>query len=150
MVAQQLIKIRGAEPSDLQAILDIEYMCFSDPYPLGLLQHLYSLHPYGFLVAEIGGKMVGYVIGALRWGRTGHILAIAVNPSYRKQYVGSALMTNILDRLRSRGARHIRLESRKSNVEAQQFYSKMGFRAYEEVPHYYADGEAAIVMGLDF
>lgn len=146
MVAQRLVRIRDLKPQDMQAILGIEYKCFPDPYPLSLLNRLHGMHPDGFLVAEADGRVVGYVIGVIRWGETGHILAIAVDPPYQRQRIGSALMAGILDRLRVKGARIIRLEVRKSNRTAQQFYLKLGFRLREEIPYYYEDGETAVAM----
>ena len=146
MVAQRLVRIRDLNPTDMQAILSIEYKCFKDPYPLSLLNRLHAMHPDGFLVAEAHGKVVGYVIGVIRWGAMGHILAIGVDPPYRKQNIGSTLMKRIIGRLRAKGAKLVRLEVRKSNVEAQQFYLKLGFRQREEIPYYYEDGEAAVAM----
>ncbi len=146
MVAQQLVRIRDVRPKDMQAILSIEYKCFKDPYPLSLLNHLYATHPDGFLVAEADGKILGYVIGVIRWGATGHILAIATDPPYQRRNIGSALMEHIISRLRANGAKLVRLEVRKSNAEAQQFYLKLGFREREEIPYYYEDGEAAVTM----
>lgn len=150
VVAQQLIRIRDLRRGDMEAILNIEYRSFKDPYPLSLLNHLYGMHPDGFLVAELQNKLVGYVIGVVRWGLTGHILAIAADPPYRRQGVGTALAVNILDRLRAKGAKQVRLEVRKSNLIARQFYLKLGFAEREEIPHYYEDGEAAIVMSMNF
>ena len=146
MVAQQLVRIRDVKPKDMQVILSIEYKCFEDPYPLSLLNHLYATHPDGFLVAEADGKILGYVIGVIRWGATGHILAIATDPPYQRRNIGSALMEHIISRLRANGAKLVRLEVRKSNAEAQQFYLKLGFREREEIPYYYEDGEAAVTM----
>ena len=150
MVAQQVIRIRDLKPEDMRTILDIEYRSFKDPYPLSLLNRLYAMHPDGFLVAELKNKLVGYVIGVVRWGFTGHILAIAVDPPYRKQGAGTALVTNILDRIRMKGARQVRLEVRKSNLTARQFYLKLGFAEREEIPHYYEDGETAVIMSMNF
>ena len=146
MVAQRYVRIRDANPSDMQAILSIEYKCFKDPYPLSLLNHLHTMHPYGFLLAEVDGKVVGYVIGVIRWESTGHILAIGVDPIYRKQNIGSTLMKQMIDRLRANGVKIVRLEARKSNVEAQRFYMKLGFRQRGDIPFYYEDGETAVVM----
>lgn len=150
MVAQQFIKIRDIKREDMRAILDIEYRSFKDPYPLSLLNRLHEMHPDGFLAAEFQGRVVGYVIGVVRWGFTGHILAIAVDPPYRRQGIGTALVTNILGRLRTRGAKHVRLEVRKSNLSARQFYMKLGFVEREEIPFYYEDGETAVVMSMNF
>jgi ribosomal-protein-alanine N-acetyltransferase len=134
----------------MQTILDIEYRSFPDPYPLSLLNRLRAMHPDGFLVAELNGKVVGYVIGVVRWGATGHILAIAVDPPYRRQGIGAALAAGIMGRLRAKGVREVRLEVRKSNRGAQQFYRKLGFREQEEMPRYYEDGETAIAMNYVF
>ncbi len=143
------MRIRDVRPKDMQAILSIEYKCFEDPYPLSLLNHLYAMHPDGFLVAEADGKIVGYVIGVIRWGATGHILAIATDPPYQRRNIGSALMEHIISRLRAKGAKLVRLEVRRSNVKAQQFYLKLGFRQREEIPYYYEDGEAAVTMDYE-
>lgn len=146
MAVQRLVRIRDVKSKDMQAILTIEYRCFKDPYPLSLLNRLHAMHPDGFLVAEADGKIVGYVIGVLRWGATGHILAIATDPPYQRQSIASALMEHIINRLRAKGAKLVRLEVRKSNAGAQQFYLKLGFRQQGEVPYYYEDGEAAVTM----
>ncbi|MCK4405012.1 MAG: ribosomal protein S18-alanine N-acetyltransferase [Hadesarchaea archaeon] len=146
MAVQRLVRIRDVKSNDMQAILTIEYKCFKDPYPLSLLNRLHAMHPDGFLVAEAEDKIVGYVIGVLRWGATGHILAIATDPPYQRQGIASALMEHIINRLRANGAKLVRLEVRKSNAGAQQFYLKLGFRQQGEVPYYYEDGEAAMTM----
>lgn len=146
MAIQRLVRIRDVKSKDMQAILTIEYKCFKDPYPLSLLNRLHAMHPDGFLVAEADGKVVGYVIGVLRWGATGHILAIATDPLYQRQGIASALMEHIINRLRAKGAKLVRLEVRKSNAGAQHFYFKLGFWQRGEVPHYYEDGEAAVTM----
>lgn len=146
MAVQRLVRIRDVKSKDMQAILSIEYRCFKDPYPLSLLNRLHAMHPDGFLVAEAEGKIVGYVIGVLRWGATGHILAIATDPPYQRQGIASVLMEHIINRLRANGAKLVRLEVRRSNAGAQQFYLKLGFRQRGEVPYYYEDGEAAVTM----
>lgn len=150
MATQKLARIRDPDPRDMQEILNIEYKCFPDPYPMALLRQLHSTNPDGFLVAEADGKILGYVIGIIRWGKTGHILSIAVDPSHRRQGIGSALMASIMARLRAKGARVIRLEVRKSNLGAQQFYLNLGFRLKEEIPYYYEDGETAVAMEYEF
>lgn len=150
MVVQQIIQIRDFEPGDMGKILEIERGAFKDPYPRSLLEHIHNLHPDGFMVAEIGGEVVGYIIGVMRWGGTGHVLAVAVSPPYRRRGVGSSLMINMMDRLRRKGANSIRIEVRASNKAAQSFYRKLNFKQRKMVPGYYSDGEAAILMHYKF
>jgi ribosomal-protein-alanine acetyltransferase len=149
MVAQQAITIRELKPEDLKAVLSIQYKCFKDPYPLSLLKRLHLMHPDGFLVADIGGIVVGYLIGVIRWTNIGHILAIAVDPAFRRQHIGTMLISNIIDRFREKGVKVVRLEARKSNIGAQLFYKKLGFLERGEMPYYYEDGESAIAMELN-
>lgn len=148
MVTQQIFQVRNAKSEDMSEVLSIEHKCFPDPYPLSLLNRLHSMHPDGFLVAEVGGKVAGYIIGAMRWGPTGHILAIGVDPTCRRQKIGSALVEKMVERFVRRGAKIVRLEARKSNSVAQQFYHKLGFKDRMEVPYYYEDGETAVTMEL--
>lgn len=149
MVAQKIIRIRDVRPADMRVILEIEYHCFPDPYPLSLLDQLYRSHPSGFIVAELDGEVIGYAIGTMRWGGVGHVLAIAVDPPHRMRGIGSMLMENLTDRLRAEGAKKIRLEVRRSNLGARQFYRALGFREEGEVPYYYENGETAVLMGVD-
>lgn len=146
MVAQEIIHIRNVKSEDLPSVHKIAEKSFIDPYPLKLLNHIYNTNPEGFLVAEINDEIVGYLIGLVRWGNVGHILAIAVKESYRREGVGSALIINAIDRFKKKGANRIKLEVRTSNEGAQKFYDKLGFEAREVVPAYYSDGEAAISM----
>ena len=147
MVTQKLIRIREVRSEDMQAVLKIEYRCFPDPYPLSLLDQLYQSYPNGFIVVELNGEVVGYAIGTMRWGGVGHVLAIAVDPPYQKRGIGSMLMENLVGRLRAGGAKKIRLEVRKSNLGAKQFYLTLGFREEGEIPYYYENGETAVLMG---
>ncbi|MEW6592105.1 MAG: ribosomal protein S18-alanine N-acetyltransferase [Candidatus Hadarchaeota archaeon] len=148
MVAQQVFLIRDARPEDMSEILAIEYKCFPDPYPLSLLNRLHATHPDGFLVAEVGSKVIGYLIGAVRWGPIGHILAIGVDPAFRRHGIGSAMVQKMIERFARKGARLVRLEARKSNFGAHQFYRRLGFKDRMEVPYYYEDGETALTMEM--
>lgn len=146
MVAQKVIRVRDIEEKDLETIHGIAEDSFKDPYPLRLLRHIYDSDPEGFLAAELGEKVVGYLIGLVRWGNVGHILAIAVDETHRREGVGSSLIVNAIDRLQKNGANKIKLEVRVSNEIAQKFYNKIGFQPRKVVPAYYSDGEDAISM----
>ncbi|MBS3815032.1 MAG: ribosomal protein S18-alanine N-acetyltransferase [Hadesarchaea archaeon] len=146
MVAQEIIQVRDFKPSDMRKVMEIEHEAFKDPYPRSLLEHIRELHPDGFMVAEINGEIVGYIIGVMRWGGEGHILAVAVAPLYRRKGVGTSLMVNMMERLRREGANSIRIEARASNEGAQEFYRKLNFKERKLVPSYYSDGEAAVLM----
>lgn len=138
--------IRPARREDLGEVLRLEYQCFKDPYPMDLLMHLRETNPLSFLVAEMGGKIIGYVIGTIRWGNVGHVLNIGVDPQYRRKGVGTALMERLMDYFKKRGVKKVRLEARESNIGARQFYSCLGFSEVGRVPYYYSDGETAVLF----
>ena len=148
VVAQRLIRVRELMPEDMKAVLSIQYKCFKDPYPLSLLRRLHVMHPDGFLVADAEGIVAGYLIGVIRWGNIGHVLAIGVDPVFQRQSVGTMLIKSIITHFREKGAKIVRLEARKTNIAAQRFYKNLGFLERGEMPYYYEDGESAIAMEL--
>jgi len=109
--------------------------------PFSSLALHYEIVPEGFLVAEVDGKVVGYIIANLRKtqeGREeGHILAVAVDPAYRRRKVGTALMEQITGVFKDKGVDQLSLELKASNREARNFYLNLGFREVYVARHYY-------------
>lgn len=136
--------IRNFQLSDIDDVLAIEYEAFSDPYPVSILLQLHN-GGAGFIVAELGVRVVGYVIFWIKKG-VGHIIAIAVNSNYRQMHIGSVLLEKTLDIFQSNNINTVGLEVRKSNIAAINFYLKHGFVKVEEEENYYNDGETAIIM----
>lgn len=140
-----MILIRKFRPPDLSRVYGVECESFKDPYDVFFLLNLHELYPESFLVAEKNGVVVGYVI-ARTIGRKGHIIAIAVEPKYRRQGIGRALMKSATHVLKSHGAQELFLEVRASNKDAIEFYEKLGFRRAQVIPKYYADGEDGVLL----
>jgi len=145
--AAERLSVREAESDDLGEIYSIETVCFgTDAYDPSLLLLYLNLSPDTFLVAEEGGKVVGYVIGLVRkWGE-GHVVSLAVHPEYRRKGVATALMKELLRRFNDKGVRAARLEVRVSNEAAIKLYEKLGFKKVGIIKRYYADGEDAYLM----
>lgn len=141
------VAIRKFQVKDLKRVYEIEKESFKDPYNPFFLLQLYELFSDTFLVAEVGGRVVGYII-ARRVGTRGHIIAIAVDPKYRGRGIGTILMQVILEKLKKRGVEIVWLEVRISNKRAISFYRKLGFEYTDFYPRYYADGEDAIILTL--
>lgn len=136
--------IREFKPTDLDDVLTIEYEAFPDPYPIDVLINLHE-RGAGFIVAEVGKRVVGYNIFWIHEG-IGHIIAIAVNSNFRNMSVGSLLLDKSLKVLKYNGIIKVQLEVRKSNTKAINFYIKHGFTTISEEDNYYSDGEAAFIM----
>jgi ribosomal-protein-alanine N-acetyltransferase len=56
-----------------------------------------------------------------------HLLLLAVDPSRQRQGVGSAVLTWLETAARAAGARRIRVEARRDNAPARNFYCEHGY-----------------------
>ncbi|WP_424357813.1 ribosomal protein S18-alanine N-acetyltransferase [Methanocella sp. MCL-LM] len=138
-----LIHIRPFELDDSRVILDLEEEIFHEPNPV-LYSMIENYPTEGFLVAEFNGEICGYLVGVLIMDEA-RVLLLAVKESYRKMKVGKTLMEYYIDTVRSR-ANMVRLEVRVSNLGAQTFYFKLGFRFIGVVNKYYRNGDNAYIM----
>jgi len=144
-----MVTIREARMDDMADVCGIERKCFRYPYPCEVLVMLRTLYPELFLVAEESGHVVGYVSAVIRRDGQGHIVSICVDPEHRRRGIGTALMVEVLRRIKELGLCSVRLEVRVSNVGAQRLYQKLGFRVVGRIQNYYPDGEDALVMVKD-
>ena len=102
------------------------------------------------MVAEQGEKVVGFMIYELHKSKL-HILNFAVHPACRRCGVGSQMVAKLISKLSSHRRTRITLEVRESNLAAQLFFSKQGFRATRVLRAYYEDsGEDAYLMEYRF
>jgi len=88
-----------------------------------------------FLVAEVDGSVVGFVIGVLDEGyrmyrvrRYGFIHDLWVEPSCRQKGIGRALVLAGIEHFRGVGAEQVRLDTAASNETAQRLFGACGFR----------------------
>ncbi|MEX0569134.1 MAG: ribosomal protein S18-alanine N-acetyltransferase [Candidatus Njordarchaeota archaeon] len=141
------IILRRAKTTDLDQIAEIENLSFIEPYSKELLLML-ILSVAIFLVAEYHKKIVGYICASIEIydGPCGHIISIAVHPNYRRKGIGSALIKELINRLKKIDIKMVYLECRVSNEAAIEFYKKHGFEIKERVPHYYSNSEDAYIM----
>ena len=85
-----------------------------------------------FLVAEVGGGVVGTVMGGYD-GHRGWVYSLAVREPYRRQGVGRALLRHLEAALAKRGCLKVNLQVRTSNVAIVPFYQALGYRVEELV-----------------
>ena len=85
-----------------------------------------------FLVAEMDGEVVGTLMAGYD-GHRGSINYVGVLPSHRKIGIGRALMSEAERRLLERGCPKINLQIRTENLEAVEFYRRLGYETFEVV-----------------
>lgn len=139
--------IRKFEPEDFPCVIDIERQVFNEHDPYFYMQ-FYETCSDGFIVAEMNGLVIGYVVGFLANEGTGRVFSLAVHPAYQGRGAGSALLKELAGIFRNFGALEIILEVRSSNTRARKFYEKHRFYQTGIVEKYYNDGENACLMRL--
>jgi [ribosomal protein S18]-alanine N-acetyltransferase len=138
----QELQIRRVKTDDISAVSEMEQVCFKDPFPPYFLSQLAEANPATFVVAIRGGKIVGYAV-VDKWPDQEHLVSIAVVPESRRKGVGQALLDDLLEKVQTGS---MKLEVRRSNRAALEFYRKNGFIQTGVAQSYYTDGEDAIKM----
>jgi [ribosomal protein S18]-alanine N-acetyltransferase len=77
-----------------------------------------------------------------------HVLDVATHPAHRREGIGSALVTQAIAAARSREAKSLFLEVRRSNEAAIGLYQGAGFEQTGVRKRYYPDNEDALEMKL--
>jgi len=137
--------IERAVAADVRDIHALEQRCFPSPWRREFFESEMSNDGRYNLVARRDGVIVGYLF-AMWFADEMHINKIAVDVTMRRQGIALALMHRCTAFAVEQGVTSISLEVRRSNDEAQKFYSFLGFEAEYIRKGYYPDGEAAVVM----
>ena len=141
------ISITDASDKHLEDLVNLEQSCFSSPWTREQLLAEYPDDRHLFLVAENeSGTAVAYV-GMMHVLDEGYISNVAVDPAYRRQGVGDALIEAMLARAAALELSFVTLEVRESNAPAQALYAKHGFIPVGKRKLYYEHPkEDAILM----
>lgn len=140
----QPYSIRPCRDGDLSRIVEIEKAAFPDPYDRSIFTQLLRAEPGGFLVAEGGGKVLGYVTAVSRGGDA-TIYSIAVSNDRRRSGIGRGLMNAELSYL-SRKAESVYLQVSVNNPAAIALYKEFSFVELGRIRRYYPNGDDALVM----
>jgi ribosomal-protein-alanine N-acetyltransferase len=153
---QQTFKLRKFIPDDLQHVMQINRLCLPENYMDFFFMDLHQRFPETFIVAEEGGKIVGYIMCRIEVGlaslglggliKKGHVVSIAVLPQGRRKGVAQELMTKAMAGMRHYKAKLAYLEVRVTNDPGVALYRKLGFEVSRPLHGYYSDGEDAYVM----
>lgn len=152
--------VRRAELRDLIPVMEINLKTLPEHYSDYFYESLLAELPEAFLVAEIGGKIVGYIMCKTEYGfsnfkklgfvKKGHVVSIAVLHEYRGKGIGKVLVEEAINGVKSKKCDELYLEVRCSNNEAVKLYEKLGFVIKQRLKTYYRDGEDAFLMALEF
>jgi len=151
--------IRRAEPSDLIPVMEINLKTLPEHYSDYFYESLLAEIPEAFIVAEIEGNHVGYIMCKTEYGfsnfkklgfvKKGHVVSIAVLNEFRKQGIGKALVEESINGVKLKKCDEFYLEVRCSNNDAVRLYERLGFVIRQKLNTYYRDGEDAYLMAIE-
>ena len=149
-------QIRRCERDDIQSVININAETLPEHYSDYFYYEILAEFPETFLVAELDGSLIGYVMCRIEYGfshlkrlglaRKGHIVSIAVREQHRGKGVGTMLMQTSQEAMVAKAATESYLEVRVTNSEAITLYQRLGYKVTSRLEAYYKDGEAALVM----
>lgn len=143
------LTLRRMTAADLEAVFALEQASYPRPWTRGSFDFELNDNPAALLwAAELqGGEIAGYCVA---WALEDelHIANFAVAPARRRQGVGRRLLAHALGEAAGLGLRSAFLEVRRGNRAARAIYQQFGFHQVGLRPHFYSDGEDAVLMEL--
>jgi [ribosomal protein S18]-alanine N-acetyltransferase len=142
-------ELRRLDLSDLDAVERIERASYPAPWSRSMFAGELAKPSSLSLAAIAGGQLVGYLVLS-RYVDAWHVMNLAVDPRWRRQGIGAALLERLLEETAGDTERGYTLEVRVSNAEAIRLYERFGFRSRGIRRGYYTDNrEDAIIMWRD-
>lgn len=147
------IYFRTAEEKDVPTLLELERLCFSDPWSEDLIRDDVVKNPISsYLVGEIevqGIRTIVAYLGIWVVRNECQINNMAVHPDYRGRGIGKRILTEVLEITQELGVVYWTLEVRKGNGPAVLLYKSAGFKEDGIRPNYYENGEDALLMSKE-
>jgi len=140
------LTLRPATESDLDALAEIERLCFGRHDPHDALAAELTRSWARILVAEPSTGCLGAFVNLWRVADEVEILFVATHPAWRRQGLARTLLSAALQEAAAEGAVAALLEVRRSNTEALLLYRALGFAEVGVRARYYDDGEDALLL----
>ena len=142
------VQIRWLIRRDMPEVLEIENDCFEIPWTdedFGCCLMHGEKNCIG-MVAEHDHAVVGFMIYELQKEKL-RIINFAVAPAEQRRGIGRQMVERLVEKLSQQKRQEIMMELRESNLHAQMFFKKQGFRAVHVLHNHYDDTtEDAYVM----
>jgi ribosomal protein S18 acetylase RimI-like enzyme len=129
------MEIRSFRHDDFEEVITLWERCdllrpWNDP-ELDIERKI-NQDPELFLVAEVGGEVVGVLMGGFD-GHRGSANYLGVHPDYRGRGIANALINRLEKKLIARGCPKIHLMVREENQAVMSMYEKLGYEVQESV-----------------
>lgn len=150
-MSEPVIEIRPLQECDVDAMCEIEHLCFAMPWSKESILHDLNENVCArYLVLTVDGMLAAYA-GMWLIIDEAHITNVAVHPDYRGRGYGERIMRALMDLAKENLMGLMTLEVRRSNAVAQSLYHKVGFIDVGYRKRYYEDNkEDALIMYVQF
>jgi len=148
--------LRRCSAADIPSVILVNERTLPEHYSDVFYYDLLDGFPEGFLVAELQGAIVGYMMNRVEFGfsnirgfsltKKAHVVSVAVLPEHQRKGLGQALMEEGERAMAAKGCKEVFLEVRVGNEAATQLYKKLGYAVTQRLYSYYRDGEDAFLM----
>ena len=152
------IKIRFATSKDIAEVIAINYKTLPEHYSNSFFMELLLDSPETFIVAEIDGRIIGYIMCRVEYGfsilrkmslaRKGHVVSFAVLEEYRSKGIGKKLVEQSIEGMKIKKCNESYLEVRTDNQAAINLYEGLGYSKIATLNAYYKDGKNAFLMSV--
>ena len=141
--------LRRCELGDIIPVMEINLRTLPEHYSDYFYESLLEELPEAFIVAEISGKIIGYIMCKIEHGfsnfkklgfvKKGHVVSVAVIDEHRRKGFGSVLVDEAVKGVKTVQGSELYLEVRCSNNDAVRLYEKLGFSIIQRLKAYYRD-----------
>lgn len=133
------MRVRWMIRRDMPSVLRIENASFEYPWTEeDFLSCLRMRSCVGIVAEDIDGNIAGFAIYDLEKSEV-RVLSLAVAAERRRDGVGRAIVEKVIYKSVASGRNGVVAEVRETNLQAQLFFRKMGFRAVAIVKEFYED-----------
>lgn len=147
------MSVRPAAAPDVAEIVDLERVCFPDPWAadsirseLAAESRIARVHVRGG--AADGKAVVGWAV-VMVGGDVADLLRIGVLPPARRTGAARELLAQVTTESVARGAQRMLLEVAEDNAAARAFYAAAGFDEISRRRGYYPGGVDALVLARE-
>jgi ribosomal-protein-alanine N-acetyltransferase len=140
------VQIRWMIRRDMAEVIKIEQASFEYHWTEADFLHCLRQRNCIGMVAEQGSRVIGFMIYELFQNRL-HVLNFAVASDVRHTGIGRQMVEKLIGKLSQQRRDFITLEVRETNLDAQLFFRRQGFKAQEVLRDHYQDtSEDAYLM----
>ncbi len=144
------VSVRKMSVDDVEKVASLDQKSFPKPWSTqSIFEEMNRLESLCLVLSddETDEEIYAYLFARLQtegvW-----LLNLNVHPEYRNLSYASQLLKVLVNETVRHEIPKIILEVRESNEKARSFYTKHGFQSTHSRPHFYEDGETAVVMEL--